>query len=311
MVNIIHSAEEAHRLFHPDDLMDVLEMARCLYAVGKLSTVAWSDFPADWRSTAENYQKFNEARVLGRVSFLMCVSIVGHEDNIEDEGKHLSISEYLTILSEMAHLLFFLYRRHKTEFVAAQNYRNWQEMIKNMYVSLTLAKVNRVSYWYWFLNTNKRIEEFFGILRSLRGGDMNFDAADLKHRVGDASLINWIYARHPEWKKDSKRLRSSADRKNTRSWKGCTKVSVVDEVKCWNNGKNRALIILRESKAFDSLELDIDAIIASEPGVDMFRPYCNRIGVLAGDRAEYSLVDLDNEIDDEEPEESMDINTLD
>ena len=38
-------------------------------------------------------------------------------------------------------------------------------------------------------------------------------------------------------------------------------------------------------------------IIRSEPGVDMFRPYRKQIGVLAGDRAEYSLVDSDDDDD--------------
>ena len=308
LLSIVRTPDEAHRLFHPDDLMDVLETVRCLYAVGQLSTTAFTEFPAHWRTKPENRQKYQELRVLGRVSALMCSSIVGHEDDIEEEGTHMSISEYLTVLSELAHILFIVYRRNKTNFIAAQNYRNWQEMIKNMYITVTQAKVNGVEDFYWFLNTNKRIEVFFGILRSLRGGDMNFDAEGLRSRVGDASMVSWIYSQYPEWENASRRLKSSADRKNPRSWKGDTKVANVDEVKCWTDGKNRALNVLRASRAFEECELDISSILSSEPGVDMFRPYRRTIGVLAGDRAVYSLVDLDDEFDDQEPEDGSDAN---
>jgi hypothetical protein len=284
--------------------MDVNEMVRCLYSIGKLSEVVMHDFPADWRSVPENSQKVREVRVLGRISLLMCASIVGHGDDISTAGNHMSISEYLTALSELGHLLFILYRRQRTNFIAAQNYRNWQEMIKSMFISVTLAKANNISDWYWFLDTNKRIEQFFGIVRSLRGGDMNFDVSGLKYRVGDASLIDWIYAQHPEWKRDSRHLISSIDRKNTRSWNGCTKTAKVDEVKCWTDGRKRAFDILRDSRIFDAAELDIEAILIAEPGVDMFCPYRQQIGVLAGDRASYNLVDLEDADDDEELEEA-------
>ena len=186
---IVSSPKAAHKLFHPDDLMDVLETVLCLHAVGRLSNIPFSAFPVDWRSVSENQQKFKEMRVLGLVSKLMCVSIVGHYDNVQEEGNHLSISEYLTMLSELAHVLFFLFRRNKTDFIATQNYRNWQEMIKNMFISVTLAKVNGVKHFYWFLNTNKKIEEFFGILRSMRKGNLNFDCLDLRNRAADAGLV--------------------------------------------------------------------------------------------------------------------------
>ena len=269
--SIVSSPEEAHRLFHPDDLMDVLETVKCLYAVGCLSSIPFSAFPNDWRSVSENQQKFKEVRVLGLVSKLMCVSIVGHYEGAEEEGNHLSISGYLTMLSELAHVLFFLFRRHKTDFVAAQNYRIWQEMIKNMFVSVTLAKVNGIEHFYWFLNTNKKIEEFFGILRSMHRGDLNFDCLDLRNRAADAGLVQWVYGMHPEWDLPSRRLKSSYDRKNPRSWKGCTKVAEVDEIGCWCEGRKRALEALHASRIFTTAELDIDLIMAAEPGVDLMQ----------------------------------------
>ena len=153
-----------------------------------------------------------------------------------------------------------------------------------------------------FLNTSKKIEEFFGIMRSLSGGNPNFDSLELRNRAGDAATCDWIYGEHPEWKEQSRRLKSCIDRKNVRSWKGDTKVANVNEVACWNNGRDQALAILRSAQLFSENELDINHIMETEPGVDMFRPYCRTIGVLAGDRAEYTFADLDEEADDEEVE---------
>ena len=171
-----------------------------------------------------------------------------------------------------------------------------------MFISVTKAKLSGVEDFYWFLNTSKKIEEFFGIMRSFAGGNPNFDSLELRNRAGDAATCDWIYGEHPEWKEQSRRLKSCIDRKNVRSWKGDTKVANVNEVACWNNGRDQALAILRSAQLFSENELDINHIMETEPGVDMFRPYCRTIGVLAGDRAEYTLADLDEEADDEEVE---------
>ena len=299
-LGIVTSAEEADRLFHPDDLMVVVETVKCVYAIGKLADVDFHDYPRQWRNEIGSHEKYKELKLLGAVMKLTCTAVVGHEDDIDTEGNHLSVSGYLTVLSKLAHVLFFLFRRNRTDFIAAQNYRNWQEMIKNMYISVTKAKKSGVTDFYWFLNTSKRIEQFFGIMRSFKGGHVNFDTLDLRNRAADATLCNWVYGLHPEWDVASRRLKSCADRKNVRSWKGDTKVANVNEVGCWNTGRDAALHILRQSGLFSREELDIDFIISMERGVDMFRPYATTIGVLAGDRAEYSLADLEDEADDEE-----------
>ena len=173
-----------------------------------------------------------------------------------------------------------------------------------MFISVTLAKVEGVTDFWWFLNTSKRIEEMFGIVRSMRRGDMSFDALGLRDRVADAGLVDYIYEQKPEWKPASRRLQSTIDRKNTISWKGDTKLCHVNVVECWNEGKMRALAALQDSKVFRDDDLNIELIVEREKGVDMLRPYCKdkRVGVLSGDRAEYELEDLEGERDDEDEE---------
>ena len=71
-------------------------------------------------------------------------------------------------------------------------------------------------------------------------------------------------------------------------------------VSCWNEGRDLTLQSLRASQVFYDEELDIDLICEREPGVDMLRPYRRQVGVLAGDRAEYTLADLNGATVDEE-----------
>lgn len=297
---LVDTADEAERLFNPEDQMDVLEMVKCLYAIGRFASCPLINFPPDWRSIDCNRTTHRELRLLGHVSKSMCTMIIGHEGNIDEEGDHLSVGGYLTVCSRLAHLLFVLFRRNKTRFIPAQNYRNWQDTIKNMFVSVTLAKVNGVEDFWWFLNTNKRLEQLFGITRSMRGGNLNFDCLDLRDRLADSSIVQWIFSMYPQWDEPSRRLKTTIDRKNTRSWKGDTRVANANEVECWKIGREQSIAYLKESGIFSDDEVNFDYILSNEPGVDMLRPYRTRVGVRAGDRVEYTFADLDNELDDEE-----------
>ena len=78
------------------------------------------------------------------------------------------------------------------------------------------------------------------------------------------------------------------------------KVTGVDVVKCWSDGRQKAMSYLMASQIFNEDELDTDKILKEEPGVDMLRPYCRStsVGVLSGDRAVYNLAGA-NPNDDE------------
>ena len=103
-------------------------------------------------------------------------------------------------------------------------------------------------------------------------GHLNFNCLDLRDRLADATLVQWIYSQHPEWDRSSRKLNNTVDRKNTRSWRGDTRLSVVDEAKCWNDGRDWSIQQLKVSRCFTDLELDIDFIPETELGADMLRP---------------------------------------
>ena len=124
-----------------------------------------------------------------------------------------------------------------------------------MFVNVSIAKKHGIIFFWLFLNTNKRLEELFGILRSLRRGNLNLECLDLRDRLGNAVLIQWIYTEYPEWDEPSCRLTDTMDRKNTRSWKGDTLDADVDEVVCWKMGRDEALAnwtgVIGSGSAFD------------------------------------------------------------
>ena len=220
--DILTNPQEAERLFNPKDLVDIADMVKCLDYVSKLSDVHWHAFSQVGRTVASNRTKYQAFKVLGHVARLMCLLIIGHEGGAEEDSHHLSVSEYLEQCSRLSHMLFFLFRCNKTGFRAAQNYRNWQDTVKNMFVTVALAKEHGIKDFYCSLNTNKQLKQLFGIVRSMMRGHLNFNCLDLCDCIGDAVLIQWIYSEHPEWDRTDRRVPNTVDRTNTHWWRGDT-----------------------------------------------------------------------------------------
>ena len=280
---IFQSENEAETILNPKDAMDVVIMVLGLQAVARFSRIPWNLYKEVFRNDASNFEIFRELRLLGHIFHCMAVLIIGHEGAYKDNDPkepHLSLSELLTFASILSHLLFVCHRRRRTNFLPNQNYRNWQDQIKSMFVSVTMHKHHGVINYHWFLDSSKRLEQYFGILRSMRGGDLNFNVQGLKERMIDATGIARVYASHPEWDTLSRKLHSSHDRKNVRSWRGCTDTRNVNEAKCWMDGRSKALQALRASQVFLPQELDLDNMGEK---IDMMRPLGVTIGVQAGD----------------------------
>ena len=176
-------------LFNPGDLMDVLETVKCLHDVAQLAILPIFEFVTKFRADVTNKPTIRSLHLLGHVSKLMCTLIIRHKGNIEDKGDHLSVSSYLTVYSTLAHMLFFLFRKYKTDFILAQHNGNWKDTIRNFFLAVAISQVHVIGYFFWFLNINKRFEQLFGIYRSKRGGNLNFDCPNLHYRLADSSLV--------------------------------------------------------------------------------------------------------------------------
>jgi len=74
------------------------------------------------------------------------------------------------------------------------------------------------------------MEQLFGILRLLRGGYLNFICLDLRDRIASVGLVQLTFSEFPKWDNKSRRLTSTINRKNTKSWEGDTLVKNLDVV---------------------------------------------------------------------------------
>jgi len=73
-------------------------------------------------------------------------------------------------------------------------------MIKNVFFCVAKAKVDDWdgSFWIILLGTD-RLEELFGILRTMIGTDTNLDLFSLASRLSGCTEVSNILAKYPQW----------------------------------------------------------------------------------------------------------------
>ena len=199
-------------------------------------------------------------------------------------------------------MVCFLFRENPTKFFPAQHYRNCHNTVNDMFMSVAMAKSHGIDKFLFFLNTSKPLEQMYGIVCSMKGGNVNFDFLGLTQHVGTAGGLSQVYARHPEWDTMARKLMSTVNHKNCRSWNGDTSVANVNIVRCRRIGVIRALAALKKCGIFSGEDLDINLIQREESGVCMLHPYHKSVGVLAGAQ---TLVDPTSATDDVDVEVSL------
>ncbi|KAK0451744.1 hypothetical protein EV421DRAFT_1060672 [Armillaria borealis] len=191
----------------------------------------------------------------------------------------LTLSEQLEHLSSAAHMILALYVEEcaKTKSMPSQLYLNAQIMIKNVFFCVAKAQVDDPEghFWLVLLGTD-RLEELFGIVRTMVGNDANVDVLQLGDRVTNATEVSTIFALYPHWDTPPRRLKlppltrdgpvihDRVDHLKPASWKGDVRVSSVDLQTCWSMGR-RAVEL-----AHPPLKIILDNM---GPAVDMLRPF--------------------------------------
>ncbi|KAF7328292.1 hypothetical protein MSAN_02488500 [Mycena sanguinolenta] len=162
----------------------------------------------------------------------------------------LSLSEQLEHLSAAAHLALVLYRDGEKEAIPTLLYVDIMIMIKNAYFCVAKAKVDDPlgNFWLILLGTD-RLEELFGILRTVIGNDRNLDVLQLVERITGTMEIANILAMYPHWdraprrlklpalSRDSKVLPDRTDHIKPPSWRADTCVANVTPLTSWNRGR--------------------------------------------------------------------------
>ena len=106
--------------------------------------------PGDYVSLPGICDTLKELELYGKLAGSMVAMIVGHKDGVTVEGKHMSVTDYLTNCSTFGFIMFFLFRKKRSKFMPAQHYRNCQDTVKNMFIYVALAKAHGINEFCFF-----------------------------------------------------------------------------------------------------------------------------------------------------------------
>ncbi|KAJ7434946.1 hypothetical protein FB451DRAFT_1465917 [Mycena latifolia] len=162
----------------------------------------------------------------------------------------LTLSEQLEHLSAAAHLNLILFRDSQKEALPTLLFTDIMIMIKNAYFCVAKAKVDDPTgnFWLILLGTD-RLEELFGILRTMIGNDRNLDVLQLVERITGTTEVANIFAMYPHWDRAPRRLQlptmardssvlpDRADHIKPPSWRGNTALANVTPLTCWLRGR--------------------------------------------------------------------------
>ncbi|KAJ7142001.1 hypothetical protein C8R46DRAFT_1317489, partial [Mycena filopes] len=229
-----HTVDHLRAVFNPEDKQDVRLAFEMLKDI-------WS-LPPCPPGTSPAVAAAREAlRTLGKflfhfVSPYICVDY--------------SLSEQLEHLSAAAHLALALFHRDGKHFMASLLYTNIMIIIKNVFFCVAKAKVDDPlgKFWLILLGTD-RLEELFGILRTMVGNDANCDVLQLLDRLRGTIEVSTIMAKRPAWDRAPRRLRLPAmtrdgkelpdkiDHIKPASVRGDMRVQGVTLGTCWKRGR--------------------------------------------------------------------------
>ena len=132
----------------------------------------------------------------------------------------LSLSEQLEHLSAAAHLAMILFKLAAKKFIPTNLYIDLMIMIKNVFFCVAKAKIDDPDgeFWLILLGTD-RLEELFGILRTMVGNDTNLDILQLVSHLSGTTEVANILAKYPQWDRSPRRLKLPAmSRESTSSY---------------------------------------------------------------------------------------------
>ncbi len=229
-----YSALHVHSLFKPDDSQDVKLAFDLLKAIWTLPTLATHENPSFFAGR-------HALCMLGKLFYHTVFPYMCTE---------LSLTEQLEHLSAAAHLALVLYYDKGKDFMPTLLYQDLAIMIKNVIFCVAKAKIDDPDgkFYIVILGTD-RLEELFGILRTMIGNDSNLDIYQLASRLTGTTQVSNILAKYPHWDRAPRRLKLPAITRSSQvlsdhvdhikpaSWKGDVYVKNVTILTAWRRGR--------------------------------------------------------------------------
>ena len=206
----------------------------------------------------------------------------------------MSLTDQLTSLVKYAHLAFFLYQKHGTQFMTSPLYSDSQATVKDILFCVAKQKLLDSSKPFYIIQVGSDCLKACFCNARTQTHHRNFDILELSYKLAMASVISSIYTRHPNLDAGSRRLNLTntigVDHVNPKSWVGDVTVDNVSLQLCWKKGKADADTFL--SSIFPSNECEDPFGAFSQPNYDLLHPFGNYVG-FSGD-PDPSDEELDN-----------------
>jgi hypothetical protein len=256
------SADHVRSLFNPEDQQDVKMAFDMLKDIWTLPRISDNPHPG--------FRRAREAVwILGKLLYHMVFPYLCVD---------LSLSEQIEHLSAAAHLALALYKLGGKDFIPTHLYIDLMIMIKNVLFCVAKAKIDDPTGELWIiLLATDRLEELFGILRTMIGNDTNLDILQLVCRLAGTTEVSNILAKYPHWdqaprrlklpalSRQSKEIPDSADHIKPSSWRGNVKVNDVSLQTSWNRGRH---LVEDEMTVLTPIFTEME----TTPGVNLLAP---------------------------------------
>ncbi|KJA12558.1 hypothetical protein HYPSUDRAFT_1096618, partial [Hypholoma sublateritium FD-334 SS-4] len=190
-----HTAVHVNALFNPEDSQDVTLAFNLLKDIWTLPMITDHSNPSFIAAR-------HALRILGKLLHHIVFPYLCTE---------LSLSEQLEHLSAAIHLAFALYYDAGSQFMPTLLYQDLVIMVKNIIFCVAKAKNDDMDgKLYIILLGTDRLEELFGILRTMIGNDANLDIFQLASRLTGTTQVSNILAKYPQWDRSPRRLKLPA-----------------------------------------------------------------------------------------------------
>ena len=232
------SADHIRSVFNLDDKQDVKMALDMLKDIWSLPRIIDSESTNYNRGFLENREAL---WILGKFVFHLVFPYICID---------LSLSEQIEHLSAASHLALALYKQAGKQFIPTGLYIDMMIMVKNVIFCIAKAKIDDPNGDFFPIQLGTdRLEELFGILRTMVGNDSNVDILQLVSRLAGTTEVANILARYPHWDssprrlkfnaltRESKEIPDSADHIKPPSWKGNTKLKDVSLQTSWKRGR--------------------------------------------------------------------------
>ena len=189
------SAADTHRMFATGfaDAQRVAPMVLFFRTVARMRTMRPDDFGERKEVFAAAHK---EIRIFAEIAYLFATILA---------DKQPSLTAQLTNVATLAHLVFVLYRRNATKFVASQTYLNQQRFFRSIFWSVASALEAGVKEYFMYQDSGDALENVYCILRTMHAGTA-LDQMQHDERMASSMQVDAVYGRRPELEQKAPRL---------------------------------------------------------------------------------------------------------